>query len=69
MSLYPIDEEQISVYGQNYGGFLGLKMMVTRGGGVNVFSCGLIRSPVIDWLHYGNPHHTGEFAELSSLSR
>ena len=53
-SVYPIDEDKISLYGQNYGGFLGLKMMERLGREEKVFSCAIIRSPVIDWQHYGD---------------
>ena len=64
-SIYPIDEEKISVYGQNYGGFLALRMMVNRGRGEQLFSCAILRSPVIDWRHHGN---WLLFSQLSSLT-
>ena len=53
-SVYPVDEDKIIVYGQNYGGYLGLKMMEMLGRGERFFSCAILRSPVLDWQHYGD---------------
>ena len=50
--MYPIDAARVGVMGTNYGGFLAIKMVANRNR-LDMFKCGVVRSPVVDWKHHG----------------
>ena len=65
VSSYPIDPARVGVMGTNYGGFLAIKMVANRNR-LDMFKCGVVRSPVVDWKHHGKD--TSPFLNLTILS-
>ena len=45
-----IDRSRVAVMGTNYGGFVASMVMAQT----DLVRCGVLTSPVTDWIHYGN---------------
>ena len=54
VAMYHVDVNRIAVMGQNYGGYLALKMIVSFKSDENIITCAIVRSPVVQWPWQGN---------------
>ena len=53
IGMYHVDVDRIAVMGQNYGGYLALKMIASFKSDDNIVTCAIIRSPVVQWPWQG----------------